>query len=332
MSSSKSPIRTPERQRLPEPVKAAIAKYGTLFAGLAVLLFLLLFARNFATAANLLNVLKQASFLTVLAVGFTFALITSELDLSFANLCSLGAVVTGGLVHGEVSWPLAALAGLATATLGGVANGFLVTLVKVPSLIATLGTAAIAGGLAFMITGGVAFVGRWPESFLALSRGKLAGVPVLIFFMAVVVALAWFVSKKTRLGVHMLATGEATEAAHRAGIATGRMKLIGLSLSGLAAGVTAVLLVANLSSAAPQMAGDFLLNGIAAVLLGMTMFEPGRPNIAGTFAGALIISVLDNGLVLLGAPYYLQDIVLGLIMIASVGVSASVLKQAAFSV
>ncbi|GAB5468441.1 MAG: ABC transporter permease [Rhodospirillales bacterium] len=313
-------------------MKVLIARYGTLFAGLVVFVLLLIFARNFASGANLLTVLKHNSVLTILAVGFTFALITSELDLSFANLCSLGAVVTGGLVHGGVDWPLAALAGLTVATLGGVVNGLLVTLVKVPSLIATLGTSAIASGLAFMITGGVAFVGRWPEAFLGLARGSLAGLPVLILFMAAVVILAWFVSKKTRLGVHMLATGEARDAAHRAGIATARMKLIGLSLSGLAAGLAAVLLVANLSSAAPQMAGDFLLNGIAAVLLGMTMFEPGRPSIAGTFAGALIISILDNGLVLLGAPYYLQDIVLGVIMIASVGVSASVLKQAAFSV
>ncbi|MEO1191884.1 MAG: ABC transporter permease [Pseudomonadota bacterium] len=312
--------------------KLAIAKYGTLVAGLLVFIFLLLFARNFASGANLVTVLKHSSVLTILAVGFTFALITSELDLSFANLCSLGAVVCGGLVHGGVDWPLAALAGLAVATFGGVTNGLLVTLVKVPSLIATLGTSAIALGFAFMITGGVAFVGRWPQDFLNLARGEVLGLPALIIFMAAVVLLAWFISKKTRLGVHMLATGEARDAAHRAGIATSRMKLIGLSLSGFLAGLAAVLLVANLSSAAPQMAGEFLLNGIAAVLLGMTMFEPGRPSIAGTAAGALIIAVLDNGLVLLGAPYYLQDIVLGLIMIGSVALSATVLKQAAFTV
>ena len=178
----------------------------------------------------------------------------------------------------------------------------------------------------------MAFVGRWDPAFLALARGRLLGLPVLILFMAAVLVLAWFIVHRTRLGTHMLATGEAVEAAHRAGIATRRMKAIGLTLSGVTAGIAAVLLVANLSSAAPQMAGDFLLNGIAAVLLGMTMFEPGRPNIAGTFVGALIISVLSNGLVLLGAPYYLQDIMLGVIVIASVSVSASVLKRAAFSV
>lgn len=313
-------------------VKDFVAKYGTAIAGLALLVFLILFARNFATYGNALNVLKQASFLTILAVGFTFALITAELDLSFANVASLSAVVTGGLVHADVFWPLAAAAGLAGATAFGLANGLLVTLAKVPSLIATLATASIAGGFAFMITGGVSFVGRWDPTFLSLSRGTVWGIPNLVFFMVAVVAVAWVLTRHTRLGTHMLATGEALEAAHRAGIATRRMKVTGLALSGVAAGIAAVLLTANLSSAAPQMAGDYLLNAIAAVLLGMTMFDPGRPSVAGSLVGALIIAVLDNGLVLLGAPYYLQDIVLGLIMIGSVSVSASVLKRAAFSV
>ena len=313
-------------------MRPIIARYGTALAGLAVFVLFLALARNFASTGNLLNVLKHASFLAILGVGFTFALITSELDLSFASICSLAAVVTGAMVHGGIGWGYAVAAGLAVAALAGLVNGALVTWAKVPSLIATLGTASIAGGLAFMLTGGVAFVGRWNETFLSLARGKVLGVPTLVLFMAAAVAGAWFVTRNTRLGIHMRATGEATEAAHRAGIATARMKRIGLTLSGLAAGFAAVLLVANHSSAAPQMGGDFLLKGIAAVLLGMTMFDPGRPNIAGTFTGALIISVVDNGLVLLGAPYYLQDIMLGLIIIGSVGVSGSVLKKAAFAV
>ena len=309
-----------------------VAAYGTALAGLAIFVFLLLMARNFATAANLLKVLKHTSFLAILSVGFTFALITSELDLSFAGLCSLAAVVTGGLVHGGTHWPLAVATGLAIGICGGLLNGILVTRLKVPSLIATLGTASIATGLAFMITRGVAFVGRWDAAFLALARGKVAGIPNLALFMAAVVGLGWLVTTHTRLGIHMIATGEAEEEARRAGIATRRMKIIGLTISGAMAGVAAVLLVANLSSAAPQMAGDYLLNAIAAVLLGMTMFEPGRPNVAGSFAGALIIAMLANGLVLMGAPYYIQDIMLGVIVIGSVSVSASVLKKAAFSI
>ena len=130
----------------------------------------------------------------------------------------------------------------------------------------------------------------------------------------------------------MRATGEADEAARLAGIATARMKRLGLTLSGLLAGVTAVLLAASLSSAAPNMAGDYFLYAIAAVLLGMTMFEPGRPNVPGTVFAAFVLKVLGNGLVLLGAPYYVQDIVLGMIIIGSVAVSASVVKKAAFKV
>lgn len=311
--------------------KRIVETYGTFLAGIAVFLFLLIFAPNFASTANLLNVLKQVSFLSILAFGFTFALISSELDLSFANVCSLSAVVIGFLISTEVAWPLAVSAGIVTGILAGLLNGFLVTVLKVPSLISTLGTASIANGLAFMITGGVAFVGRWDPDFLFLGRGKLGPVPVIILFTLVILAAALILSTQTRTGVHIQATGENQEAARRSGINTRACKVLALSLSGLAAGLTAVFLVANLSSAAPQMAGDFMLNGIAATLLGMTMFTPAKPNILGSFVGALIIVMLSNGLVLLGAQYYIQDIMLGIIIIASVAVSASVLKRAAFA-
>ncbi|AKI01859.1 monosaccharide ABC transporter membrane protein, CUT2 family [Hoeflea sp. IMCC20628] len=312
-------------------LKTLIEVYGTFFAGIVLFVFLLIFADNFASAANLLNVLKQVSFLAILATGFTFALITSELDLSFANVCSFCAVVIGSLISADVAWPLAVIAGILMGIAAGFLNGFLVTVLKVPSLISTLGTASIANGLAFMITGGVAFVGRWDPGFLYLGRGKIGPVPVIILFTLIIFAAAFILSTQTRTGVHMQATGENEEAARRAGISTRNCKILGLVLSGLAAGVTAVFLVANLSSAAPQMAGDFLLNGIAATLLGMTMFTPAKPNILGTFVGALIIVILSNGLVLLGAQYYIQDIMLGIIIIVSVAVSASVLKRAAFA-
>lgn len=309
-----------------------VARYGTALGGLAVFLFFVAAAPNFSNAANLVNILKQVSFLVIFGVGFTLALTTSELDLSFANLASLAAVATGGLVHTGAPIPLAVAAGISIGLVGGLANGLAVTVIKVPSLIATLGTASIANGFAFWMTEGVAFVGRWDPSFVGIGRGATFGVPNLILWSAAAALLALFLLKKTRTGIHMVATGEADEAARLSGIAVRRMKVIGLTLSGLAAGVAAVLLTANLSSAAPTMAGDYLLNAIAAVLLGMTMFEPGRPNIPGTVTGALVIGMLSNGLILMGAAYYVQDIVLGVIIILSVAVSASALKKAAFAV
>jgi len=124
-----------------------------------------------------------------------------------------------------------------------------------------------------MATGGVSFVGRFDATFLSLARGSLFTIPNLVFFMGALTIIAWLISTQMKLGLHMLMTGEAGESARRAGIATANMKILGLAFSGLCAGLAAILLVSNLSSAAPEMAGDFLMDGIAAVLLGKPPFH-----------------------------------------------------------
>lgn len=309
-----------------------IGRYGTALAGLALILFFLIFAPNFASTMNIVNLLKDTSFLAILALGFALAFTVAELDLSVAEMASLAAVVCGWLVHAQYPPAVAVSAAIGVGIVLGTLNGYGVTVLRIPSLIMTLGTAAIAKGFAFMITQGVAFVGRWPVGFTGLARGYSFGIPNLVLWMAGATLFAYGLVKWTRTGAHMVATGEADEAARLAGIATARMKRIGLLLSGVFAGLMAMLLAANLSSAAPNMAGDYLLYAIAAVLLGMTMFEPGKPNIPGTVFAALVLKVLGNGLVLMGAPYYIQDIVLGAIIIGSVAFSASAMKKAAFKV
>lgn len=309
-----------------------IERYGTALAGLALVVFFVVFAPNFANAANIVNVLKDTSFLAIMALGFTLALTTAELDLSVAEIASLAAVVAGWLVQSKAPSGVAVAVALAVGLCFGAFNGLGVTVLKVPSLIMTLGTAAIARGASFMITQGIAFVGRWPTAFTDLARGRVFGIANLLLWLLAATSAAFVLLKWTRLGAHMIATGEADEAARLAGIATARMKRIGLSLSGLFAAITAVLLAANLSSAAPNMAGDYFLYAIAAVLLGMTMFEPGHSNVPGAVAGAVILALLNNGLVLIGAPYFMQDILLGVTIVASVALSASVLKRAAFAV
>lgn len=313
-------------------LRDVIARYGTGLGGLVLFVIFAVAAPRFLDPTNLLNVLKHASVLALFALGVTLALVTAELDLSFANVASLAAVVTGFLVHKGNPALVAIAAGLAVGTVGGLLNGLLVTRLKIPSLIATLGTAAIANGFAFMATEGVSFVGRWPVEFTRIARGTVLGIPAPVLWAAGAALIAMFVLKQTRLGLHMTATGDADEAARLAGVATRRMKLIGMTLSGFFAGLAAVLLAANLSSAAPNMAGDYLLQAIAAVLLGMTMFEPGHANVPGCILGAVILAVLNNGLVLVGAPYFMQDILLGFTIVASVALSASVLKRAAFAV
>ena len=313
-------------------MRLIVARYGTALAGLALIAFFVVFAPNFASPANLVNIVKDTSFLAILAIGFTLAFTVAELDLSVAEVASLAAVVCGWLIQLQYPPIAAVLAALAVGILFGGFNGFGVTSLRIPSLIMTLGTAAIAKGCAFMITQGVAFVGRWPAGFTGIARGTTFGLPNLVLWLAGTTLFAYLLVKWTRTGAHMVATGEADEAARLAGINTRGMKRIGLLLAGVMASIMAFLLAANLSSAAPNMAGDYLLYAIAAVLLGMTMLEPGKPNIAGTVFAALVLKVLGNGLVLVGAPYYVQDIVLGAIIIGSVAFSASAMKTAAFKV
>jgi ribose transport system permease protein len=312
--------------------RGAIGRYGTAIAGGLLVLFFSVYAPNFATPANLLNVLKDAGFLAILALGFMLAFVVGELDLSFADVASLAAVCAGWLIQMHQPAVVALVGGLGVGALLGLANGLGVTLLHVPSLIVTLGTAAIARGIAFLITQGIAFAGRWPPEFTGLARGTTFGLPNLLISPLVLALFAYGLLGSTRLGAHMVATGEAEEAARLAGIATARMKRIGMLLSGLCSAMAAVLLAANLSSAAPNMAGDYLLYAIGAVLLGMTMFDPGKANVPGTIVAALMLKALGNGLILLGAPYYLQDIVLGMVIIGSVAASAGARQKLAFKI
>jgi ribose transport system permease protein len=313
------------------PVRQILGRFGTAIAGLGVTLFFAAFAPNFASVANLVNVLNDTACLAILALGFTLSFTVAEIDLSIAEVASLAAVVCGWLI--QLGYPAFAAAGaaLAAGCLLGLVNGWGVTALRVPSLIMTLGMAAIAKGLAYMVTQGVAFVGSWPAGFTGLARGTAFGIPNLLVWLAAVTLCAYGLVNWTRIGAHMSATGEAEEAARLAGIATARMKRIGMALSGTLAGVMAVLLAANLSSAAPDMAGDHLLYAIASALLGMTMFEPGKPNIGGTVFAAFVLKALGNGLVLLGAAYYVQDIILGTVIVGSVAFSAGAMKKAAFN-
>ena len=208
-------------------MRAFLSIYGTAVAGLVVMLFFAVASPVFATPGNIALILKETSFLAILALGFAIALTTGELDLSIAEVASLSAVICGMLVHAGYAPGLAMTAGLLTGLAFGLWNGFAVTVLHVPSLIATLGTAAVARGFGYMVTQGVAFVGRWPAGFTDLARGTSLGVPNLVWVLTLAAGGSYFLLNWTRAGAHIIATGEATEASRLAGVNTARMKLAG---------------------------------------------------------------------------------------------------------
>lgn len=316
--ANQAPVARTSRARAGGPAIATLLlTYGTLVALVVLVVAFSIASPRFFSVANTLNILRQISLLAIAANGFTLALVVNEFDLGFANVASLAGVIVAGIVFGGGAVWVAVLAGLAAGVIFGVFNGFVTTRLGVNSLITTLATGSIAAGLSFMYTRGVAFYGEMPASLTFLGRGDVLGVPMLVVIMALVVAASHVFVTRTRPGRYMLAVGGNREAARLAGIRVGFYRSLGLFFAGISGAVTGVLLTARLSSAHPTSAGEFLMDGIAASLLGMTL-KSGQPNVPGTFVGALIIGVLNNGLTLLGTPYFINDIAKGTVIILSV--------------
>jgi ribose/xylose/arabinose/galactoside ABC-type transport system permease subunit len=306
-----------------------LMRFGTIMALAAIVAWLSATVPGFLEGQNVLNILRQIALLAIISEGFTMCLIVGELDLAFPNVASLAGAVVAGLIFGGMHPFAASLIALSVGVLFGVGAGLLVTKVGIPSLITTLASGIIAGGLIYMYTKGVSFYGKLPDSFLALGRGNVGPVPALVFIMFVVVVAAQVMISCTRPGKYMQATGANPAAARLAGVSTDRYKILALTLSGLAAAFTGILLTARLGSANPEGAAGFMMDGFAAALLGMTVLSMGRANPFGTFIGSLMIGIINNGMTLAGSPYYMQDITKGIIIILSVALTSWQTKRSA---
>lgn len=312
-----------------ETIQSILSRYGTILALLVLILVFLLFIPGFAGMQNILNIFYQIALLAVISEGFTMCLVVNELDLSFPSVASLTGALVAGLIFGGMHPLPAVLICLGVGIVFGAGAGLLVTKIGIPSLITTLATGIIAGGMVYMYTKGVSFYGKMPAGFLALGRGFIGPIPVLIAIMLAVVAAAQIFISRTRAGKYMQATGANPIASRLAGINTDFYKILALTMSGAGAALTGILLTAKLGSANPEGAAGFMMDAFAAALLGMTVLSIGRANPFGTFIGALMIGVINNGMTLAGAPYYQQDITKGIIIIVSVAMTSIQSKRLA---
>ncbi len=301
------------------------ARYGTIIGLIAMIAaFSFLSPRAFPTASNFTNVLNQASLAMIIAAGLTLAVVVGELDLSIGFAASLhGILVTGLIVSNKLPIPLAILIVLAVGAVIGLVNGFIVTKIKVNSVIATLGVGTILTGLAFAYSAGVPIVAGVPEAFLQLSLGRwIFGVPNNIIIMAIVLGGLWLLVERTPLGQEIQAVGGNPAAARLSGINVDRIKILGFVISGVCAALTGVLLASRLGSGTTSAADGYLLTAFAAVFLGSATLRDGEFHVLGTLIGALIIAFGFNGLNIFGAPTFSQFILQGAILIVAVGLSS----------
>ena len=287
-----------------------LSRYGIALALVALVVALSLLSPSFLATTNLLNVLRQISVNALLAFGMTTVILAAGIDLSVGSVLAFsGALAAGFSVAG---WPpaLAMVAALAVGAVLGVFNGLFVAYARIAPFIVTLAGLTIFRGATLVYTDGRPITGL-PDSFDALGNGVTVGVPVPIWVMVAFLALTYFLLHYTALGRAIYAVGGNEEAARLSGIPIASVKVFTYGYSGLASALGGLVLTGRLNSAQPTAGSGFELDAIAAVVVGGTSLSGGRGGVIGSFLGAAIIGVLNNGMNLLNVSAFYQQIVKG---------------------
>jgi len=293
-------------------------KYATLFGYIVLFIVFVILSKTFILPTNLLNILRQISMLAIISVGLTYVLIVGEFDLSIGLVSGLLGVLCVGLLGAGFPISLAVFLIILLGLGIGALNGFLVVYVGIPAFIGTLAMGSIAFGINFAYTDGYPMFEGITKSFRRIAEGMLWFVPYPIIWMIIIVMIASFYLNRTKMGRYLYATGENKEAALFSGVNVNFCKMLAFIIAGLGVGITAIIMTARMGSGQPMAGGPFLLDAFASVFLGSTMIKGGKFHVWGTFLGALFIGTMNNGFTLLSVPYYFQDILKGVLLLAAV--------------
>ena len=292
---------------------------GSILALIILVTALSIYLPAFRTLTNAMLVLRQASIVGFVAFGMTGIILTGGIDLSVGSILALTAIIAALLLESGVPEVAVILIALICGLALGSLNGLSITKLRLQPFIATLIGMSVFRGFALILTGGRSVTGLRGFPILeALGRGVFLGVPIPVWLFAAVFVMFFFLLNKTTLGRRIYAVGSNATAAHLAGVNITKTKLFVYSISGLMASVSALILVSRLGSAQPIMGMGLELEAIAAVALGGTSMAGGRGKIYGTIAGVLIISILSNGMNIMGVPSYYQTVVTGFVILLAV--------------
>ena len=308
------------------PGAHTLRQIGT-FAGLLTLCVILWAATpHFLTVSNLLNVLEQTALNAVVAVGMTFVIISGGIDLSVGSVLAFAGIGLALALESGIPAPAAVAIALAMGLSCGLMNGLLITVGRLPSFIATLGMMSVARGAALLLAEGRPISG-FSENFRALATERVLGVPAPVLITIVIYAVAHFVLTRTVFGRTTYAIGGNEEAARLSGVRVRFHKTAVYGVAGLTSAAAAVVLTARLDSAQPTAGTMYELDAIAATVIGGSSLLGGEGSMMGTLVGALIMGVLRNGLNLLNVSSFLQQVVIGVVIIGAVLVDMSLKRR-----
>lgn len=308
--------------------KQSLSKFQSLIALFILCLVISLLSDKFLTATNAWNVMRQISVNICISVGMTLVVLTAGIDLSVGSVLALCGAITAGLLKNGIEIPSsnlfigftilgATVAGLLTGSLLGWFNGWAITKFKVPSFVATLAMLTIARGLTMLWTKGFPITGL-NENFAYIGTGWFIGIPLPVWISGIIVLIAVVITNKTKLGRYIYAIGGNENAATLSGISIKKIKIIVYSIAGTLAAVGGLLVTSRLDAAQPNAGTGYELDSIAAVVIGGTSLSGGRGSVLGTVLGAIIIGVLNNGLVLLNVSPFWQQVVKGFVILIAV--------------
>ena len=309
-------------------------KYGALvFIGL-VIVFFSLQNEYFFTYSNLTDILRSISIVTFVAIGVTIALTVDGFDLSVGATVSLSTVVTATMmVWYEMPLVVVLIVPILVGALVGLLNALLIVRIRIPDLLATLAVMYIVNGIHKTYTKGYSIYNNMPlsdgttapgtmrQDFMWIGQGKLFGVPFPVILMLIAVIVMHLFFKYTRWGRQLIMTGGNEEASRLSGLRVKRVRTYAYIASGIFAAIGGILFAARIGSGQIDAGAPMLMEAVAAVFVGYSVFAAGRPNIIGTFVGAVLMGVMVNGMTMMNVQYYTTDIIKGAVLVLALAVT-----------
>jgi len=295
-----------------------IREFGIIVAILLIAIIFTLIDPLYITPYNIISIIEQSTINGLMGIGITFAILAAGIDLSIGSTFAIIIVCVGKLLVSGINPILAIIIGIGLGFAVGIGNGLLICKMNIQPFVATLGTMSLYRGIAYILTGGWPVL-NIPKNFRSMVDGDiLYNIPVSIFILLLFAFLTHILLKYTRFGIYIYALGGNEEATRLSGVSVDRVKILAYGIVGIGAALAGIVMLARLGTGEPSAGQGYELNAIAAAAIGGASLAGGKGSIIGTFLGAILLSALKVGLIVVGVDTFWQYIATGIIIVLAV--------------